>query len=313
MTDLDIIGAVVLLAISAASLVISILQFLQKGFVFNENAEQNYKDMLTAIFASPSLDSIPKDLSNLLTGVMSTAARSVTERKYETLGKMLADGLKRNNEIMRAQKTFTPEFYACGKLTANLLNVMTKLEPLKAAVEKNLGENDLQVARACKGVYEVLADGITAYNNLEARFNMDDDARAFSESRSVNDKGILDEMARLSHMYGMEALFVNGHLTLDANCDYGKIPGYGGKTSEALRQTQTIDNFVESLKGKTQEERLAIIKNPHEMTALFQNSLTAASNVIDQAIQPVPQINKDLQQQEPEIPPAQIGSPNSLG
>lgn len=35
MTDLDIIGAVVLLAISAASLVISILQFLQKGFVFN--------------------------------------------------------------------------------------------------------------------------------------------------------------------------------------------------------------------------------------------------------------------------------------
>ena len=35
MTELDIIGSVVLLTLSAASLVIAILQFLNKGFVFN--------------------------------------------------------------------------------------------------------------------------------------------------------------------------------------------------------------------------------------------------------------------------------------
>ena len=67
------------------------------------------------------MSNVPKELSNMLQGIMSTAAHAVRDGQYARLGVMLADGLKRNNEIMRAQDKFTPEFYTCGKLTSNLL------------------------------------------------------------------------------------------------------------------------------------------------------------------------------------------------
>jgi hypothetical protein len=236
----------------------------------------------------------------MLTGTTSVTFHAVRRSTFEELGQMPADGLKMNSTLMQAQPRFTPEFYACAKLTANLLNLMDKnpeLKGLKAVVEKSLTPEEMQTARSCKGVYDVIADGIHAQKVLGSRFAMPDHAKGFSRNDGPGDRGILDDMAKLCHMYGLEKQFATGNLKLDS-CNYGKYPDFAKQTNDRLAGDKSIGEFVDKLEGMKLEDQFAAIRQPKEMANLCQNSLSNIKEAVQQQNQPQAQVQQQKQMEQ---------------
>jgi hypothetical protein len=244
----------------------------------------------------------------MLTGAMSIGKYAVQNGNFENLGQMLADGLKHNNAVMQQQKQFTPEFYLCAKMTADVLNIMEKpeLKGLKDVILANMSKKDLEIANACRGVYNVIADGIKAQNKLETRFLMKDESIGFSKQAiSANDKGILDDMAKFCHMYGMEMQFATGNLKLD-NCNYAKFPTFANTLNAQLAGTQNINDFVDKVQAMPAQQRANAIKNPQEMANLFQNGMNAIGAMAQQNQPSQPTVELKLHVAQPQQPQQHI-------
>ena len=117
----------------------------------NLDPKGTYETAIKGIVNGPkAINSLDKEHNSrkMITAAQSNMFHALKNKNYEEMGKMVADGLKMNNEMLNGQKGFTSTFCAGVDLINKAMQAMSKNEALKNAVEKNLDPSQLQIAKS---------------------------------------------------------------------------------------------------------------------------------------------------------------------
>ena len=277
----------------------------------NENPEQTYSDMMKAVFNKRSITDLAPELEKMLTGATTLIFYAVKEGNFDTVGQMLADGLKLNAKLMQAQPRFTPEFYTQAKLAANALDLMEKIPALKSAIEEHMSPEELQTVRACKAVHDVITDGLEAHKALINRFGRPNKAEAFSRGDGKDDLGILGDMAKLYHMNMLEKKLIGGFLDL-STAEYGKDPAHAQNVNKILAGDKDLRAFVDQLEGMEQIDRNNAISNTKAMMQRCDQSMQNIERAVLQQQQQSQIQQNQIQQNQPNLNVAQPMQPKHI-
>ena len=250
----------------------------------NLDPVETFKAAMEAIVKGPdTLKALPDgNAKTMITVAQSNAYYALKDGKYDELGKMVADGLKTNNDLMREQMGFTSTFSAGANLIGKALQAMDKNPALKAAVEQNLDPAQLQIAKGIKALSDMQADG------LQAQFAVFNELR--SPNKNLDDPTFRENVAKVCCMYGMSKQFAGKQVDL---VNLANEPQYPKNITSALAKNQAVTNFIEGLKTKSVDDQFKAIITPKDMSKLFDDS---AVNAKQQAnLQNQPQLQFHLQ------------------
>ena len=273
----------------------------EKVVDLNRDPAGTFKAAMEAIVKGPdTLNALPKEsnANAMITAAQSNAFHALQDGKFDELGKMVADGLKTNNDLMREQLGFTSTFSAGANLIGKALQAMDKNPALKEAVEKNLDPTQLQIAKGIKALGDMQADGLQAQLEVLNHLRL--------PGANLDDPAFRENVAKVCSMYGMSKQFAGKQVNL---VNLANDPQYPKNITSALAQNQTLTNFIEGLKTKSLNDQFKAISTPKEMSKLFDAAAANAKQQVNQQNQP--QIEFHLQAAQPQA--AQPQQPQHSG
>jgi ferritin-like metal-binding protein YciE len=256
----------------------------------NNNPDGTFKTAMEAIVKGTKVyDKIPdKDpLKVMILAAQSNVFYAVKVGRYNELGKMVADGLKTNNDLLRAQLGFNSTFSAGANLIGKALQAMDKNPALKEAVEKNLDPTQLQIAKGIKALGDMQADGLHAQLEVLNHLRL--------PGANLDDPAFKENVAKVCCMYGMSKQFAGQKVDL---VNLANDPLYPKNITSALAKNQAVTNFIDGLKTKSIDDQFKAMSTPKEMSKLFDDSAVNARQQVNQQNQP--QIQLQLQVTQPQ-------------
>lgn len=207
------------------------------------------------------------------------ALQQATQGDFTQLGKLLADGLGQNNEVLMAQERLTDVFTAHAELAKKALQIMNSNTDLKNAVLARLGPNnkDIQIAKAARNISNLRVKAVPLKEDMVKEFsiyNKSAETKAKErENKNVElagDRPVYyrsnPEVAMVCIISSIETAMVNKEFNLaDTQYSNSKVIN---ESIKAMEESAVLDNF------RTNDlQRHLKLNDPVEMTLLYKEAI----------------------------------------